>query len=298
MRLDLFEDLVNRNLPASTPIRFILESNNPGYSRVELGYQEASDRIGEITELKINNTNYFQQAASLSDNDNEEKGSHLYTYPKDFHNLLADYNYIAADRLGPTRYEEKDEINKSNPIGCNGEHRLNILSKDQKLEQEVSYWLNYIMDGGTVEITGKDNKQSAVLNLLFQTANAGKNIKSVNCGFGYSYILPIIIMVLTVKKGCIFIENPEAHLHPKAQSRLMELICKKLKEEDIQIFIETHSEHIINSVRLCSLRKECTMTYEDISIYFFDKDFQIFPLKMDEDAQISNWPSGFLTNKR
>ena len=293
IRLDLFEDLINQNNRPDSFIRFILESNAPEYAKVELGYKEQSDRLGEIAELKINEKSYFQQAASISDKDEEKKGSHLYTYPKEFHNLFADYNYIAADRLGPTSYEEKAEIDKANPIGCNGEHRLNMLSKDKKLQVETSKWINYIMDGGTIEVTGKDNKQSAVLNLLFQTNNEKKGIKSVNCGFGYSYILPIVIMALTIKKGCIFIENPEAHLHPKAQSRLMELISKKMDNKDIQVFIETHSEHIINSARLCSLKGDSPLTYKDVSIYFFDKDFQIFSLKMDEDAQISNWPSGF-----
>lgn len=290
IRLDLFEDLANAS---ATPIRFVLESDTSEYSKVELGYKELSDRVGEIVELKINGYNYFQQAASLSDTEKRQKKDHLYTYPKEFQNLFTDYNYIAADRLGPTRYEEKDEISKSNPIGCNGEHRLNMLSKDKELQRKTSEWIEYIMDGGTVEVTGKDNKQSAVLNLLFQTINKKKNIKSVNCGFGYSYILPIVIMALTIKKGCLFIENPEAHLHPKAQSRLMELICKELKDKGVQTFIETHSEHIINSVRLCSLKEDFPITHKDTSIYFFDKDFQIFPLTMDEEAQISNWPSGF-----
>lgn len=294
IRLDLFEDLVNRNNGSNSSIRFILESNEPEYSKVELLYKELSDRVGEITELKINDKSYFQQAVSLSSNqDDRQKSSHLYTYPKEFQNLFYHYNYISADRLGPTRFEEKNEISKSNPIGCNGEHRLNILSADKNLLEDTSEWISYIMDGGTVKVTGNTNKQSAVLNLLFQTINGGENIKSINCGFGYSYILPIVIMALTIEKGCIFIENPEAHLHPKAQSRLMELICKKLKNKNIQIFIETHSEHIINSIRLCSLKKDYALTYNDVSIYFFDVDYKIFPLKMDEDAQIEDWPNGF-----
>ena len=199
IRLDLFEDLVNRDSPE--PIRFILESSEPEYASVELGYIELSDRVGKIVELKINGNNYFQQAASLSSEQNTEKGNHLYTYPKDFHNLLTEYNYIAADRLGPTRYEEKEEISKSNPIGCNGEHRLNALVKDKELLKEASEWINYIMDGGAIEVTGKENKQSAVLNLLFQTncKTHKKGFKSINCGFGYSYILSIVIMVLIRK---------------------------------------------------------------------------------------------------
>lgn len=293
VRLDLFEDLVNVNRTENN-IYFELESTEEEYSSVKLGYKELSDRVGEIVELEIDGKSYFQQAASLSEKKDVENERHLYTYPKDFHCLFMNYNYVSADRLGPTRYEEKEDVSESNPIGCNGEHRLNMLTQNEELLHEVSHWVDYIMDGGTLEVSGMENKESAVLNLLFRTGEKRtKGIKSINCGFGYSYILPIVIMALTIKKGCLFIENPEAHLHPEAQSRLMELICQRMENRNIQVFIETHSEHIVNAVRLRSLKPDSPISHEDVSIYFFDKDFSIIPLKMDEEAQISNWPTGF-----
>ena len=73
----------------------------------------------------------------------------------------------------------------------------------------------------------------------------------------------------------------------------MELICQMTKNRHVQIFIETHSEHIINSVRLCSLKENSPITHEDVKIYFFDKDYSVYPLAMDEQGQISEWPSGF-----
>lgn len=294
VQLDLFEDVVNINNPKRN-ICFQIKSKESEYSLVKLGYSELSDRVGKIVELEIDGKNYFQQAVSLSENkESPREERHLYTYPKDFHNLFVGYNYISADRLGPTRYEEKVDISNSNPIGCNGKYRLNVLAQDDALLEMVSKWIEYIMDGGTLEVKDAGNKESAVLSLLFQSGDKGtKGIKSINCGFGYSYILPIVIMALTIKKGCLFIENPEAHLHPAAQSRLMELICKQVENKDVQIFIETHSEHIINAVRLCSLKEDSPIGYEDVSISFFDKDYRVISLLMDENAQIPNWPVGF-----
>ena len=293
VHLDLFEDLINKG-SGEKKIYFTLESDKKEYSTVDLGYEEFSDRVGKIVELKINGTSYFQQAASITTETRDADESHLYTYPKDFHNLLADYNYVSADRLGPTRYEEKEDIDITNPVGCNGEHKLNVLVQNKKLLAEVSKWICYIMDGGVLDVEGKDNKQSAVLKLLFAiNDHFTQGVKAINCGFGYSYILPIVIMALTIEHGCLFIENPEAHLHPKAQSRLMELICGITKKKDVQVFIETHSEHIINSVRLCSLKDEFLIKNTDVSIYFFDRDFSIHHLSMDDEAQISDWPTGF-----
>ena len=293
VNLDLFEDLINNDSKKET-IRFTLNSDNSDYAKIKLGYEELSDRAGKIVELKINNINYFQKAASISEDTEKIEERHLYTYPKEFQNLFANYYYVSADRLGPTKYEEKGDFDIYNPVGCNGEHRLNVLGQDKQLLQEVSNWINYIMDGGTLDVEGNDNKQSAVLKLLFEISkNHNRSIKSINCGFGYSYILPIVITALSIKNGCLFIENPEAHLHPKAQSRLMELICKITENNKVQIFIETHSEHIINGVRLCSLKPKFHVNNTDVSIYFFDKDFSIYSLEMDEQSQISDWPCGF-----
>lgn len=100
-----------------------------------------------------------------------------------------------------------------------------------------------------------------------------------------------------MEKGILLIENPEAHLHPLAQSRLMRLICKRLIEcPHLQIFIETHSEHIINGARLCALKDDADLkafTNKDISIYFFDKDFSVKQLEVKKNGRIPNWPEGF-----
>ena len=70
------------------------------------------------------------------------------------------------------------------------------------------------------------------------------------------------------------------------------MLCK-LAESGVQVFVETHSEHVINSVRLCSLKDKFSLTNEDVSMYFFSEDFKSEKLIMDKEAQISNWPDGF-----
>lgn len=118
-------------------------------------------------------------------------------------------------------------------------------------------------------------------------------IKPVNMGFGYSYILSVIINALIAPKDSVlFVENPEAHLHPIAQARLMELLCK-VAMNDVQVNIETHSEHIVTSARLYALEPDKEIKQANINIYFFDKDFSIKHLTIDEYGQIPGWPEGF-----
>ena len=95
-----------------------------------------------------------------------------------------------------------------------------------------------------------------------------------------------------MKDGCLFIENPEAHLHPQAQARFMELVINSIVNNKLQVFIETHSEHILNASRL-RVVKQKDISKDDIIIYFFDNDYKVSKLIMDDNAQIENWPNGF-----
>ena len=74
--------------------------------------------------------------------------------------------------------------------------------------------------------------------------------RPVNVGFGISYVLSVIVSLLTAgKDNIIIIENPEAHIHPRGQAELGKLmaLCASC---GAQLFIETHSDHIINGIRV------------------------------------------------
>ena len=289
--LDLFEDLVNCKHQGE-PISFRIVQTNPKIE-VELGYIELSERIGKLDSLSINDVDYFNQKLSAI-GDKQETIVHSLSseYPQSFHELFKNFEYVSAFRVGPTKFEEKSDLNKVNPVGRDGEHSLSVIANNLNLQKEINDCMSYIMDGVKLEIKGEE-RTASVLRLFLTINDKDHPFKAINCGFGYRYILPIVVSSLTMEKGCLFIENPEAHLHPKAQSRLMEVLCNKLSSKDVQIFIETHSEHVINAIRLNSLKPECGLNYNDVNIYFFDEDYHSFLLEMDENGQIANWPVGF-----
>ena len=118
---------------------------------VELQYSSTFDNSwnGEITSLKIDGTEYFEKPSDLSSNtssSNKSKKIINSSYPKDFFKSLNNFHYISADRLGPTPYEEKEEITGDNPLGCHGEHKLNILASDNSLKSRIAEILEYIID--------------------------------------------------------------------------------------------------------------------------------------------------------
>jgi predicted ATPase len=114
-------------------------------------------------------------------------------------------------------------------------------------------------------------------------------------GFGYTYILPIVVSGLIAKSGEILIvENPEAHLHPKAQSELTKFLAL-VASCGVQVFIESHSEHVLNAIRVVTLQKEIDIKNDEVSVLYFqnDKKEPFVHLKIDEKGKINNWVDGF-----
>ena len=279
-KLGLFEDLLN-NRGKSQTIDIAIETDNPDEVKdVRLSYEEKSDRKGKIAALFLDGKDYFEKRQEIGKPDSISGDSSLSNFPPQIHTLFNNYAYVSADRLGPTAFEVKQDLYDNNPIGNNGEFRLNVLAGNDRLKSKLSEIIVRVME---------------VLKLYFSTLDGTRSIKSINSGFGYSYIIPILLAALNMKDGCLFIENPEAHLHPYAQSQLMKELISIAIDNNIQLFIESHSEHVINAVRLCALLdgKYQNFTNEDVSIYFFNKNMEISHLKMHSNGQMDNWPIGF-----
>lgn len=127
-------------------------------------------------------------------------------------------------------------------------------------------------------------------------------------GYGYSQILPIIMLLWKVhnrevagfrKEKTIIIEQPELHLHPAYQAKMMDLFVQIISESEkegikINIILETHSETIIN--RIGTLVSEKRINNQKVNILIFDKEKDetvITARSFNEDGLISNWPIVF-----
>lgn len=295
VHLGLFEDLVNAHKDPNTPINFTLITDQKEGREVCLAYEEKTDaeRLGQINVLRVDDVDYLvKKVVTLGDTSRTGDILALDDYPDSVNAIFRDCNYVSAERRGPALFEEKRDLLSFNPVGTNGENVLNSIAKNKKLRAEIASCVEYIMSGGSLSMDG-EKKESAVLSLNLSMPNAKtEKLKAINCGFGYSYVLSIVVNALTMTHGTLIVENPEAHLHPQAQFRLTELLAKVL-DKDIQVFVETHSEHIVNGFRILALRENVAMTNKDISIYFFDEDYSIKHLNVEANGRIKNWPKHF-----
>ena len=126
-----------------------------------------------------------------------------------------------------------------------------------------------------------------------------ESTNALNMGFGVSYSLPIVVALLSAREGDILVlENPEAHLHPRGQRKIGELVALAAAN-GVQIFMETHSDHVLNGIRLSVRNKKILSDkvkinyfYEYLSEEGIQKHEKTSP-EIFEDGSLSNWPEGF-----
>ena len=228
------------------------------------------------------------------------------------------FTYLSADRIGPqTTYPVSDyHINTLKSLGKRGEYTAHYLAENENspiehnillhkrgttngLLNQVSAWMSEISSGikiGT-KIIEEINNVGLTYEFLTEDGYTDK-FTPQNVGFGLTYVLPVVTALLSAKKGDILlIENPEAHLHPAGQSAMGKLISL-VAQSGVQLFIETHSDHLLNGVRVLVSKKE--IEKENISLLYFSKDeklnkhhVEITTPYLDDKGRIDEWPKGF-----
>ena len=214
-------------------------------------------------------------------------------------------HYISADRIGPKDFYLKSTLDKFPNVGARGEFTANLLYKQQgdivddrlclgedakNLITQTEAWLSKIFGGAKLEIP---SSQSSILEMLFNTSASKDRFKPANVGFGFHSVLPIIVSGLIAKEGEILIvENPEIHLHPRAQSELTKFLAK-VSSCGVQVLVESHSDHILNGLRIAVLDK--IIDCEDLSILYFQKDLDnpVVQIPVQSDGGIEEWPDDF-----
>ncbi|MDD9316649.1 AAA family ATPase [Acinetobacter lactucae] len=235
--------------------------------------------------------------------------------------------YIGADRLGPQKnLPIQYQPSMYNYLGENGEFILDIISAlefsripnelhhekspVQTFMFELKSWLTEISPDidFQIEIDTKSDLGKAKFD----------NYRPNNVGFGLSYTLPILVAGLALSsqnhKGdnideleslvnwyekkeslgaILIVENPEAHLHPRGQTRLG-LFLAKVANCGVQVIVETHSDHVIDGIRIAV--KDKFLNKDKVIFHYLEKHENLTKLQtinIDEQGKMSYWPNGF-----
>lgn len=175
-----------------------------------------------------------------------------------------------------------------------------VLDSRLKVDTAEGVTLEYLVKGWLKKISPGvkfDYKIESKADVSYGTYNG---YRSSNVGFGLSYTLPVIIGLLAgvLFRGTtiVMVENPEAHLHPRAQTEMAKLIALSV-ECGAQVILETHSDHLYDGLRIY-VRKHLAFL-QQISTYWFELNEEantiVQPIKLGERGVLEGKiPMGFL----
>jgi predicted ATPase len=164
----------------------------------------------------------------------------------------------------------------------------------------LNVWMHYIRTGqkdqehSNNEISWNTNRALVEINVRSILGNELHAL--ADSGFGYSQLLPIIVRGLLAEEDhVIIVEQPELHLNPAIQLRLAEFLVS-LARMGKQVLIETHSEHIVNTIRVLSAEDESGELANMCKIYYIDVSSgkpQTIELSVQQNGMVPDWPTQF-----
>lgn len=236
------------------------------------------------------------------------------------------FHYLQAERIGPrTSYNMSEfAVQKMKSIGTKGEYTAHFLllnqennitnnelihpnvkkyqpsfndpeTKSKNLIDQVEAWMGEISPGTRLKIALKSDIDLVSIQYFYGDS---RPYRATNVGFGISYTLPIIVSILTSEPDTlILLENPEAHLHPKGQFKMGELLALAASC-GVQIVVETHSDHVLNGIRLAV--HDGKLNPKNVKLHYFqrvNKEGQLVTElvspNINRHGKIDRWPDGF-----
>ena len=193
------------------------------------------------------------------------------------------------------------------PIFENEEWVLDLKNpvNDIKLSEAANKWFEYFEIAKSFHTRPSDSGESIIGEVIpvdLDIPITDEKISTKNIGVGFSQIAPIILLCLSADvDDLIILEEPESNLHPDAQRMLGEFFVA-MEALGKRFIIETHSDHLINRLRLkvaeALATKDSSISSETVGIYFAEKEegqTKYKKAKLNEDGayDMSDYPKGF-----
>jgi predicted ATPase len=226
------------------------------------------------------------------------------------------FSYLSPEHIGPQKNYSTENWKKNGAVrlGVKGEFVVPFLAmegekihisqdmclptgKTDRLIDQVSAWMAKISPGIRISAELLPVIEKAKLSISYDGDRlVSEAFLPVNVGFGIPYVLPLIVeLLISDENSLLLIENPESHLHPKGQTMLAKLIALAA-DHGCQIICESHSDHIINGVRVAVKNGHISNTKVGVSFFSKneDQETKVNHIYLDKYGNLSEYPAGLL----
>lgn len=145
-----------------------------------------------------------------------------------------------------------------------------------------------------IQRVGKTTLSDA-FQVLVQIKNQARESNIVDVGYGVSQSLPILVEALASSNPLLLIQQPEVHLHPRAQAELGTLLAGCAKDQRRKIIVETHSDYLLD--RICICVRTGQIAPERVLIHYLEHGgsggVRIHPINVDSMGNIIGAPPSY-----
>ena len=218
-----------------------------------------------------------------------------------FKAFFSDLYYLASTRAEPRR-QDRWEGEHPIDVGKQGHDVVSALLSARvkhlgRHEERISAWLREMKLAHSFALSPSNNGDEKDYEIRIRKNAESPAVTLVDMGYGLSQFLPVLVLCYYVPKGStLILEQPGIHLHPMVQSQLADLLIEVVTERNLQVIVESHSEHLL--VRLQRRIAEREIGKDEIGLYFCRNDeaegvSTLDPLDVDRVGNIRNWPENF-----
>jgi predicted ATPase len=217
-----------------------------------------------------------------------------------FASIIRSLIHVPGIRSNPERVYKTATASGTSFVGQFDNYVASIIDRFQKETPDKIFALQQFLQklGLTSALQAQrlnDTQIELRVGRVFGRDNLTDMVNIADVGFGVSQILPVLVALLVAQPGqLVYVEQPELHLHPKAQVALAEIFAEAT-QRGVKIVVETHSELFLLGIQ--SLVAEDRLDHKLVKLHWFtrgeDGFSQVSSGDLDETGAFGDWPEDF-----
>ena len=224
-----------------------------------------------------------------------------------FEELFSHVYYLGPTRVHPQRHyhwagthPKELSVWGDKAIDALLSARLRQLKTSNKetgmpIEEKISEWLQKMDLAHSFSLGLSGSLEDNNYEVRIQKSPNSAQVTLADMGHGLADLLPLLVHCYYVpERSTLILEQPGVHLHPMAQAQLADLFLDVIAERNLQILVESHSEHLLTRLQRRVAEKQ--IGQDDVALYFCRNNegvSTIEQLEVDELGNIRNWPENF-----